>query len=85
MSFRFVIGNVLHRSSISIHDINIKVAVPFNFGGPQPESVFPLPEDAELSLITSAAEAGSRLAICGSQRVTGFFLGSLSEASRRGG
>jgi cephalosporin-C deacetylase-like acetyl esterase len=30
-------------------DERIQVAVPFNFGGPQPESVFPLPDDAELS------------------------------------
>lgn len=30
-------------------DSRIAAAVPFNFGGPQPESVFPLPEDAELS------------------------------------
>lgn len=30
-------------------DHRIKAVAPFNFGGPQPESVFPLPEDAELS------------------------------------
>jgi len=30
-------------------DKRIKAAVPFNFGGPQPENVFPLPEDADLS------------------------------------
>lgn len=30
-------------------DDRIAAAVPFNFGGPQPESIFPLPEDAELS------------------------------------
>lgn len=30
-------------------DQRIKAVVPFNFGGPQPESVFPLPKDAELS------------------------------------
>ena len=30
-------------------DESIAAAVPFNFGGPQPESVFPLPADAELS------------------------------------
>jgi dienelactone hydrolase len=30
-------------------DSRITAAVPFNFGGPQPESVFPLPKDAELS------------------------------------
>lgn len=30
-------------------DSRIAAAVPFNFGGPQPESVFPLPKDAELS------------------------------------
>lgn len=29
-------------------DRRIQVAVPFNFGGPQPETRFPLPEDAEL-------------------------------------
>ncbi len=28
-------------------DPRIKAAVPFNFGGPQPETKFPLPEDAE--------------------------------------
>lgn len=28
-------------------DPRIAAAVPFNFGGPQPESVYPLPEDAE--------------------------------------
>jgi dienelactone hydrolase len=31
-------------------DPRIACAVPFNFGGPQPETVFPLPEDAESSL-----------------------------------
>lgn len=30
-------------------DPRIKAVVPFNFGGPQPENIFPLPEDAELS------------------------------------
>jgi dienelactone hydrolase len=30
-------------------DKRIAAAVPFNFGGPQPESIFPLPKDAELS------------------------------------
>lgn len=30
-------------------DHRIAAAVPFNFGGPQPETVFPLPKDAELS------------------------------------
>jgi dienelactone hydrolase len=30
-------------------DSRIAAAVPFNFGGPQPESAFPLPKDAELS------------------------------------
>jgi cephalosporin-C deacetylase-like acetyl esterase len=30
-------------------DPRIAAVVPFNFGGPQPESVFPLPKDAELS------------------------------------
>jgi dienelactone hydrolase len=30
-------------------DPRIKAAVPFNFGGPQPETKFPLPEDAELA------------------------------------
>ncbi len=30
-------------------DERIAAAVPFNFGGPQPENVFPLPADAELS------------------------------------
>ncbi|MFQ5731693.1 MAG: hypothetical protein ACE5KM_07045, partial [Planctomycetaceae bacterium] len=30
-------------------DERIAAAVPFNFGGPQPENVFPLPKDAELS------------------------------------
>lgn len=30
-------------------DPRIKAVAPFNFGGPQPESIFPLPEDAELS------------------------------------
>lgn len=30
-------------------DSRIAAAVPFNFGGPQPENVFPLPKDAELS------------------------------------
>jgi cephalosporin-C deacetylase-like acetyl esterase len=30
-------------------DKRIAAAVPFNFGGPQPENVFPLPKDAELS------------------------------------
>ncbi|MDA0588854.1 MAG: hypothetical protein O3C17_12660 [Planctomycetota bacterium] len=30
-------------------DSRIAAAVPFNFGGPQPESVFPLPKDAELN------------------------------------
>jgi len=30
-------------------DRRIAAAVPFNFGGPQPENVFPLPKDAELS------------------------------------
>ncbi|MDA1050052.1 MAG: acetylxylan esterase [Planctomycetota bacterium] len=30
-------------------DDRIKAVVPFNFGGPQPETVFPLPDDAELS------------------------------------
>ena len=30
-------------------DPRIRAVVPFNFGGPQPENVFPLPEDAELS------------------------------------
>lgn len=29
-------------------DSRIKAVVPFNFGGPQPETTFPLPEDAEL-------------------------------------
>ncbi len=28
-------------------DRRIQVAVPFNFGGPQPETVYPLPDDAE--------------------------------------
>lgn len=30
-------------------DQRIAAAVPFNFGGPQPETVFPLPKDAELN------------------------------------
>jgi cephalosporin-C deacetylase-like acetyl esterase len=30
-------------------DQRITVAVPFNFGGPQPETTFPLPEDADAS------------------------------------
>lgn len=30
-------------------DSRVAAAVPFNFGGPQPESVFPLPKDAELN------------------------------------
>jgi len=30
-------------------DKRIAAAVPFNFGGPQPENVFPLPKDAEFS------------------------------------
>jgi len=30
-------------------DERIKAVAPFNFGGPQPENVFPLPKDAELS------------------------------------
>jgi cephalosporin-C deacetylase-like acetyl esterase len=30
-------------------DKRIQAVVPFNFGGPQPENEFPLPEDAELS------------------------------------
>lgn len=30
-------------------DHRIAAAVPFNFGGPQPETVFPLPKDAQLS------------------------------------
>lgn len=30
-------------------DSRIKAVVPFNFGGPQPESVFPLPADAQVS------------------------------------
>ena len=30
-------------------DPRIQCLVPFNFGGPQPESRFPLPEDAEWS------------------------------------
>lgn len=30
-------------------DRRITAVVPFNFGGPQPENVFPLPKDAELS------------------------------------
>jgi cephalosporin-C deacetylase-like acetyl esterase len=30
-------------------DARIKAAVPFNFGGPQPETEFPLPQEAELS------------------------------------
>jgi dienelactone hydrolase len=30
-------------------DTRVKALVPFNFGGPQPETRFPLPDDAELS------------------------------------
>ena len=30
-------------------DPRVKAAVPFNFGGPQPETVYPLPDDAERS------------------------------------
>ena len=30
-------------------DDRITAAVPFNFGGPQPESIYPLPKDADLS------------------------------------
>ena len=30
-------------------DDRIKAAVPFNFGGPQPENTFPLPKDADLT------------------------------------
>ena len=30
-------------------DDRVNVAIPFNFGGPQPETVYPLPEDAESS------------------------------------
>jgi hypothetical protein len=30
-------------------DDRVSVAIPFNFGGPQPETVYPLPDDAETS------------------------------------
>ncbi len=30
-------------------DDRVSVAIPFNFGGPQPETVYPLPDDAEMS------------------------------------
>ncbi|MBX9679852.1 MAG: hypothetical protein K2X38_13910 [Gemmataceae bacterium] len=30
-------------------DLRVKVVAPFNFGGPQPESKYPLPEDAEMT------------------------------------
>jgi hypothetical protein len=31
-------------------DERITAAVPFNFGGPQPETRYPLPEDVETSV-----------------------------------
>jgi dienelactone hydrolase len=34
---------------VSALDERVDAAVPFNFGGPQPETVHPLPEDAELA------------------------------------
>lgn len=56
-------------------DERITVAVPFNFGGPQPETRFPLPEDAEASVNF----AGS-----GGWESTRNLRGSINEDPKRG-
>ena len=51
-------------------DERIAAAVPFNFGGPQPETSYPLPEDSETWFTTPAAEVGNQRATCGGRRLT---------------
>ena len=46
-------------------DDRVRCVIPFNFGGPQPESPYPLPDDAEESFDIWAAARGSRRATCG--------------------
>ena len=46
-------------------DERIKAVVPFNFGGPQPESPYPLPADSENTLNYAGSGTGSSRGTCG--------------------
>ena len=68
-------------------DPRIAAVVPFNFGGPQPETSYPLPDDAETSRSTTpAAGAGNRRATCGCSAARRLpAVGDRRRASPRGG
>ena len=53
-------------------DPRITCVVPFNFGGPQPETRYPLPEDAETVQLRRQRVAGNRPATCATRRPDGF-------------